>query len=124
MADLILDEPELITRLEQLARERDTSAKSLLRLAVNQYLEDVGRKKIHAESQAFKAMHSELVKNYPGRYVAVHEGQVIDDDTDARRLYLRIREQFGSTPVLIRQVKDQPENELVFRSPRLGGMQT
>src|SRR4030042_1027767 len=99
MVGLILNEPELISRLEQLALERGIPLGELLRLAVSRYLDDIGHQKIHNEAQAFKSMHTELVKHYFGRYVAIHEGQVVDHDDDLRKLYRRVREQYGATPV-------------------------
>jgi hypothetical protein len=118
MSDIVLREPELVSRLERLARENQTTPEQLLRLAVDKYLDDVGRQKLRREVQAFQTMHSELLKQYYGYSVAVHNSRVIDSDKDARSLYLRIRERYGNTPILIRLVNEQAENEMVFRSPR------
>lgn len=85
-------------------------------------VEDMGRQKLHRESQAFLAMHSELMEKYAGQAVAIHQGQVIDHDLDVRGLYLRMRSRYGDTPVLIRQVTERGENTLTFRSPRLGAL--
>ena len=119
MSDLILSEPNLVSKLEQLAREHSTTPEALLRLAVGRYVDDMGKQKLQQEIQAFHAQHKELLKNYAGQTVAIHQGQVIDHDHDAHSLYLRIREQYGNIPILIRQVTEQVENELTFRSPRL-----
>ena len=75
--------------------------------------------KIHAEAQAFRSMHRELLSRYRGRYVAVHDGRVVDDDMDRRSLYLRVRARYGATPVLIREVTELPEREFHILSPRL-----
>lgn len=63
----------------------------------------------------FKDYHARLVKEelawygtdmqertrYQGQFVAVHDGEVVDCDTDQRALYVRIRERFGQIPILI-----------------------
>ncbi len=52
-------------------------------------------------------------------YVAIHNGEVVDNDTDVRALHLRIRQQFGRIPVLLRQVMTEKEpRDLIFRSPK------
>lgn len=34
------------------------------------------------EEEAFIALHRELVTKYLGKYIAIHQGQVVDCDTD------------------------------------------
>lgn len=77
------------------------------------------RAKIHAEARAFRAMHRQLMEKHLGWYVAIHEGQLVDDDQDRRKLYLRIRAKYGIVPVLIRQVAKAPEREFNILSPWL-----
>jgi hypothetical protein len=88
---------------------------------VAQYLWRVEPDKLSNEVDAFRAMHAELLAQYCGRYVALHEGQVVDSDADRRSLYLRVRSRFGGTPVLIRQVAKTLEREFVVHSPHLEG---
>lgn len=77
------------------------------------------RTKIHAEARAFRAMHRQLIEKHLGRYVAIHEGQLVDDDQDRRKLYLRVRAKYGIIPVLIRQVTRTPEREFHILNPCL-----
>ncbi len=64
-------------------------------------------------------MLPELRKQYEGEYIAVHRGQVIDHDPDLRTLHLRVFAEIGHAVVLLKKVTNQPDRELVFRSPRL-----
>ncbi len=116
---ITLQEPQLVARLQQVAATEHYSAEALLQKAVTEYLDKIAQQKIRAESEAFEAMHAELLQTHRDHYVAVHEGQVVDADTEARALYLRIRERYGAMPVLIRQVTAEARPTLVFRSPRL-----
>ena len=119
MVSLKLQEPELVERLAQIAAEQSTTAEELLSTAISEFLDKMARQKIHTESESFKTIHADLMAKYMGQYVAIHNGQVVDHDEEARTLYLRIREQYGHIPILIRPVTDKPERQLVFRSPRL-----
>ena len=105
-------------QLETFAVEQTTTTETVLENAVRAYLREIDRKKIKAESAAFAAMHESLVKTYLGQHVAVHHGEVVDQDADFQALHTRVRQRFGRQPVLIRRVEAQAERELVFRSPR------
>ncbi len=121
MTTLAIRNPELVERLELFATIKNTTADSLLQTATNEYLDKIASQKIRGESTAFQTMHSKLVDNYLGKYVAIHEGKVVDFDHNVRELHLRIRKRFGRMPVLLRQViatGGEPP-ELVFRSPKL-----
>lgn len=41
------------------------------------------------EVAAYEAMHTELWKQYPNKYIAMHQGQVIDHDDDKVALAVR-----------------------------------
>lgn len=61
------------------------------------------------EQEAWFARPAAERQRYAGRYAAVHDGQVVDDDLDQRALYLRVRARYGRKPVLIvRGDWDQP----------------
>ncbi len=70
------------------------------------------------ELDAFRVMHADLLAKYPNEYVAIHQGQLIDHDTDQLALFLRIDEQYPDVPVLIKQVSPEPEEVYTFLSPR------
>lgn len=120
MTAIALNRPDLIERLQQVASAEATSAEDLLDRAVIEFLETVALQKLKDETVAFEQMHSQLVKQYFGQHVAVHNGVVIDYDPDLRDLHLRIRARFGQMPILLRQVTDDIKlPEIVVRSPRL-----
>ena len=77
------------------------------------------REKIRAEAEAFRSMHAKLAEKYLGQYVAIHNREIVDHDEDFQVLHTRIRQRFGSQPVLLRLVEAEPERVLTFRSPRL-----
>ena len=83
------------------------------------FLDRLAEQKIIAESEAFRAMHAELLQQYRGEYVAVHNKKVVDHDEDICALNRRIRARYGRQAVLLQQVTEQPEVDLVIRSPKL-----
>ena len=110
--------PDLAEQVELLASKSQTSAEAFVDKALRSYLVQFRREKIQAETEAFKQQREELLAKYSGQYVAVHNGQVIDHDQDLRTLHLRVFDQLGHLPVLLKQVTNEPDHELVFRSPR------
>lgn len=74
---------------------------------------------IDREQRAFESQHSDLLKQYRGRYIAMIGGQVVDHDLDRVALRRRIRQRYGSSPVLITSVEDEPVQTVWIRSPRL-----
>ena len=122
---ITLQKPELVEKLQQFAQVHNCEAADFLNIAVGEYLDKMAREKIATERQALEAHYADILPIYAGQYVAMHQGRVVDSDTDARALYLRIRARYGYIPVLIRRVTPQTHRrELVFHSPRLsqGGL--
>lgn len=111
--------PELVRQIESLAAATELDAETVVDKAVRAYLLQAQREKIQAETELFNAQYEQLLPKYRGKYVAMHQGKVIDHDLDLRTLHLRVFERLGHTPVLLIQVTDKPERELIFRSPRL-----
>jgi hypothetical protein len=105
--------------LEQIAAEQGTSVEKVLNDLAKQYVRQARRAKIDQEFQAYQAMHPQLKEKMLGKHVAIHDGQLIDSDSDAMKLVARVQEQFGHIPILFVQVEDQPIREFVIRSPRL-----
>lgn len=70
------------------------------------------------EVAAFRQLHVSLLKHYRGEYVAIHQGQLVDHDSDKVALLERIEKTYPDEFVLIRPVQEQPEREFYFRSPR------
>jgi len=111
-------QPDLLERIEKLANERAMTPDKLVETTIRAYLRQAEREKIQAEIAAYRSMHPDLVRQYRGQYVAVHDGQVVDHDVDFQALHRRVRERFGRQAVLLRQVEEEVERELTFRSPR------
>lgn len=120
MKTIVLQEPKLVEELEQVAAEQNITAESLLNTLVSQFLYKTALKKMQAETAAFEQMHTQFVAQYLGEYVAIHNEQLVDHDSNINVLRARIRQRFGRMPILLRQVTPEVTvRELVFRSPRL-----
>ena len=108
--------PDLARQIENLSGKEPADAQIFVEKAVRAYLSQVRREKIQAETEAFNAQYEQLRAKYLGEYVAVHQGEVIDHDADLRTLHLRVYEQLGHTAVLLKQVTQEPDRELTFRT--------
>jgi predicted DNA-binding antitoxin AbrB/MazE fold protein len=73
------------------------------------------------EQGAYQAMLPELLAQYKNQYVAIHQGKVVDHDTDKIALVVRLDDNYPDAVVLIQQVSEEPEKVLRMRSPRLIG---
>jgi len=111
-----------LTQLRTLAKEEGTTPQVLAETAIRRFLRYEARRRIQREEDAFRAMHAELRGTYPGQYVAICRGQVVDHDPDQLALFRRIEERYPDTPVLIRQVTPEPEEVYTFRSPRVDAL--
>jgi predicted transcriptional regulator len=110
--------PDVAEQVRQLAEGAHIDAEAIVDEALRTYLAQAWKEKLEAETQAFQQQHAALLKQYRGEYVAMYKGQVIDHDPDPRALHLRVFGKLAHTPVLLKQVTDQPEREVVIRSPR------
>lgn len=91
----------------------------LLTHALDDYIRKLEWEKLSQEMKAFQSMLDELLVEYAGKYVAIHQGKVIGFDDDLSTLHNRIYYEMGSTPVLYERVTTEPKREIVIRSPRL-----
>ncbi len=112
-------QPDLAQDLEQLATRRQSQVEEIVATALRRYIRQAQEEKMKEEATTFCEMHAELVAQYDGEVVAIHEGQVVDHDKDFVALHRRIRQRFGRAAVLLRRVSSEPERVLAFRSPRL-----
>jgi len=112
--------PDVAEQIEHLVASSEPGAdpETIVDRALRVYLNTLRREKIEAETKAFEQQKDALTK-YRGEYVAVHNGNIVDHDSDLRTLHLRVFERFGHTPVLLKQVTTEPEQDLIFRSPKL-----
>ena len=66
------------------------------------------------EYQAFLRLLPELLATHRGRYVAVHDGKVVDSDSDDVALILRVQARLGYVPIHVGLVTEQ---QRIFRIP-------
>lgn len=109
--------PELREKLENFAQEENTSANELVNDLVAQYISDYEHYKLEMEIEAYREIHPELKQKYLGEWVAFHDKQLVDHDSDHVSLYRRVRQRFGRKVVLIREVEEIPERVLWWRTP-------
>jgi hypothetical protein len=109
----------LVEQLEQVARWKGIEVEQAAHDALVRYIGRLGREKIERESEAFEAMRAEWLKRYAGQYVAVHEGHVVEHAPNLRALRRKVYARFGHTPILHKRIMNEPEREIVIRSPRL-----
>ena len=75
--------------------------------------------KIRREAETWRTLPSAERTHYRGQFVAVHEGNVVDHDPDRRQLYLRVRQKWGKTPILITSAEASAPREYRIHSPRI-----
>jgi len=80
--------------------------------------QDEEQEKMQQEVAAYHELHQDLWQNFPGQYVAVYQGQVVDHDGEQLALYLRIRQRYPGKVVLIRQVRPEVEKSWTMRTPK------
>ena len=112
-----LQDPGLIERVRQVAFINNRDETHLISEAVEYYLAQLDYAKIDAETDAFHAMYHDLEAIYPGQFVAIHQGRLIDHDVDVVSLEKRVRAQLGRVAVLVTPVAQ--EKDLLFVSSRL-----
>ena len=105
-------------QLQQVATQRAAEVSALAEQIIREFLREQAQKKMKREMEAFRTMHAELLAQYQGEYVAVHEKKVIDHDSDQLALFLRVDEQYPDVPILIKQVRKEVEEVYTIRSPR------
>jgi hypothetical protein len=112
-------QPDLVEQVRRIIGRKGATVEDFVNQAVRERLEQLEDQKLEAEVRAFERMHHQLVEQYLGQFVAVHESQIVDADADFQTLFLRLQKCLGDVPVLIRQVSTEPTLELRAPSPRL-----
>lgn len=112
---------DIVEQINDLVKYSDSQVNpdEIVDQALRHYLRELRRQKLRREQQAFEQQKNELLAEYFGEYVAIHEGQVIDHDRDLRTLNSRVFKKLGRTTVLHKKVTDEPEQDIMLRSPRL-----
>ena len=111
---------DLAESLASAADQMETSVEALIQEAIRQYLAMRRREQLEQEIAAYEAMHAWLWQELPGMWVVIHNGELVDQDHDKVALYRRTRDRFGRIPVLMREVKAAPTEEIWLRTPSTG----
>ena len=74
--------------------------------------------RFEAEKKSFWALREQLLDQYEGQYVAIHEGCVVDHDPDKIRLGLRVYRKLGYQPIYVQWVSRRGLPVRRFASPR------
>lgn len=109
----------MFSELLPMSRQENKEVSDLVNEALKYYLWTAKERKIDQEMEAYRAMHAELKRRFLGQYVAVHDGKLVDHDTDRGALSRRVRQEYGNVAVLITPVEEEPEREFTILSPRL-----
>jgi hypothetical protein len=67
------------------------------------------RSKWEREYQAFRRLLPQLLATHRGKYVAIHEEQVVDSGDDKLALALRVLARVGNVDIHVGLVSEEPE---------------
>jgi hypothetical protein len=88
-------------------------------LLVEAEVEEEAEEELMAQEEAaYQAMQSDLWTKYPGEYVAIYQGELVDHDSSELALLQRLNARYPNEVVLMKQVRSLPEPDLYLRSPR------
>lgn len=110
---------KLAESLQQVAAERGKPLEVVMNDLAQSYLREQRHAQLLAEMDRFRVNHRELVAEFNGEYIGLHNGEVLDHDVDGGLLHKRLRQKHGSLPILIVQVSESPEQEFTVRNPKL-----
>lgn len=122
ISEPIVLRPELQEELELNAKQEARSVNEVLNEALEYYFEARQEEKLNQEIAAYEKMHPELWQNFASQWVAIHNQELVDHDSDDVALHRRVRARYGQTVVLIRQVRETPIDEIWLRTPSTGRM--
>ncbi len=108
---------ELAQEVRSEAEVRGLPIEDFLRAVLRRERTLADRRKIEQEQAWWLSLPLSERARYEGKFVAVHNRTLVDDDQDEAALYGRVRAQYGKTAVLIMPA-DGPR-EVRILSPRL-----
>ncbi len=112
-------EVSTLNQLQKVAQAKGDTVETLVNEVIRQFLQREAEEKMRREMMAFRQQHAELWATYPQQYVALHQGQLIDYDSDRLALWQRIEANYPDEVILIRQVTAEIDRIFEVRSPRL-----
>jgi hypothetical protein len=126
---MMLEETTLTTIRNLAARLTPAERLELIRTIVdsapaqpgqtNVLTEDVWRAQLADEAAYWYARPAAERTPYASQYVAVFKHTVVDHDPDRRTLYLRMRQRWPDSPVLLIEAAAQQPTEFTVLSPHL-----
>ena len=75
---------------------------------------------VATERRAFERQRAQLMRRYPGQFVALSGGRVVDHDKEDETLAARMFRKLGDAPFYIARLEDNPTDYEV-PSPELMG---
>jgi len=108
---------ELAKEIESEAQARGLEVEELLKQAIRRERTLAERKKIEREQTWWLAQPLTERAKYSGKYIAVHNQELVDSDVDSDALYRRVRAKFGRTPVLM--MPAEGPREIIYHSYHL-----
>jgi hypothetical protein len=118
MITLALEE-RTVRQLENLSVEKNSTVVDLAEEAIRAYIRTEERRLMQQEEMAYQQLHPQLLKTHFHQYVAIYQGALIDVGEDQEDLLERVHLKHPGAVILVTQVKRQPIEEFVIRSPRL-----
>lgn len=110
---------QTFSQLAHVAEAQNVSADDLAEQIIREHLRATARQRMAQEMDAYRVKHGQLMANYAGQYIAMYEGQVVDQDSDLPNLVVRMDERYPDETVLITQVTSAADETLTFRSPHI-----
>jgi hypothetical protein len=71
------------------------------------------------EHRAFLRLLPSLLPSYRGQYVAIHEGEVVENRPELVPVALRAHQRYGNVPIYVDLVSDEPARIVRISGPRL-----
>ena len=110
---------DLLESIRKVAEQQGSDVEQLVNDWLRRELALLRERTIAEEAERFRSQHVALLAQYPGEYVALRDGVVLDHGPEINDVYLRIKSGYGDEPILIALVTPQPERQLRVRRPRI-----
>lgn len=111
--------PDLQQVLERQAKELGTTVNVVANDWLREHHAELYSQQLDVQTERFWAKYGEFYARYPDEYVAFYDDEVLDHDTDAHALGLRVETQYGDLPIVIAQVTAEPVREYKMISSHL-----
>lgn len=104
----VMVESDIYEQMKKTAQVKQTTLDELFTDAARLYLWEETRRQISEESAHYQLQHNEIKEEFAGKYIAMKNGRVVDNDDDFHTLYQRTQNQYGAKPIMITLVTDEP----------------